>query len=118
MSDNPAQPTIPLDILRTAAAQAVGALKMLANTDRLLLLCHLSQGECCVSDLEAHLSILQPTLSQQLAVLRRENAVSTRREGKNIYYQVADPRLLALLQTMYQQYCPAPTTPTSSSTSP
>ena len=94
--------------LRDAADQAVAALKVLANTDRLLLLCHLSQGECCVSDMEAHLGITQPTLSQQLAVLRRENAVTTRREGKNIYYQIADPRLMALLQTMYAQYCPAP----------
>ena len=96
------------DLLRGAAAQAVGVLKLLANEDRLLLLCQLSQGEMCVSDLESRLGIRQPTLSQQLAVLRRENAVTTRREGKNIYYQIADPRLLALLQTMYQQYCPAP----------
>ena len=93
--------------MRAAAQQAVAALKVLANTERLLLLCHLSQGECCVSDMDAHLGITQPTLSQQLAVLRRENAVTTRRDGKNIYYQVADPRLLALLQTMYAQYCPA-----------
>ncbi|GAB2822142.1 metalloregulator ArsR/SmtB family transcription factor [Comamonas piscis] len=93
--------------MREAAQQAVGALKLLANEDRLLLLCHLSQGECCVSDMEAQLGILQPTLSQQLAVLRRDNAVSTRREGKNIFYQVADARLLALLQTLYAHYCPA-----------
>ncbi len=99
---------LPPETMRAAAQEAVAALKVLANEDRLLLLCHLSQGECCVSDMEAHLGILQPTLSQQLAVLRRENAVTTRREGKNIYYQIADPRLLALLQTMYQQYCPAP----------
>ena len=109
MKDTPPTPTgLPLDTMRAAAQDAVAALKVLANEDRLLLLCHLSQGECCVSDMEARLGILQPTLSQQLAVLRRENAVTTRREGKNIYYQIADPRLLALLQTMYQQYCQAP----------
>lgn len=95
------------DAMREAAQHAVSALKLLGNEDRLLLLCHLSQGECCVSDMEAQLGILQPTLSQQLAVLRRENAVSTRREGKNIFYQVADARLLPLLQTLYAQYCPA-----------
>lgn len=93
--------------MRKAAHHAVSALKLLGNEDRLMLLCLLSQGECCVSDMEAQLGIAQPTLSQQLAVLRRENAVSTRREGKNIFYQVADARLLALLQTLYAQYCPA-----------
>ncbi|MCD2164205.1 MAG: metalloregulator ArsR/SmtB family transcription factor [Comamonas sp.] len=97
----------PPHAMRQAAHHAVSALKLLGNEDRLLLLCHLSQGECCVSDMEVQLGILQPTLSQQLAVLRRENAVSTRREGKNIFYQVADARLLALLQTLYAQYCPA-----------
>lgn len=108
MTDSPTVHHLPPEAMRHAAQQAVAALKLLANEDRLLLLCHLSQGECCVSDMESHLGILQPTLSQQLAVLRRENAVTTRREGKNIYYQVADARLLALLQTMYTQYCPAP----------
>ena len=93
--------------MRHSAQQAVGLLKLLGNEDRLLLLCELSQGECGVSELEQRLGIRQPTLSQQLAVLRRENAVSTRREGKNIFYQVADARLLALLQTLYAQYCPA-----------
>ena len=108
MTDLPDTP-LTLDTMRAAAQQAVAALKLLANEDRLLLLCELSQGECCVSDLEARLGILQPTLSQQLAELRREDAVTTRRDGKNIYYAIADTRLLALLQTMYAQYCPVPT---------
>ena len=51
------------DRLREAAGQAVGALKVLANEDRLLLLCQLSQGEMCVSELEEALGIRQPTLS-------------------------------------------------------
>jgi ArsR family transcriptional regulator len=92
--------------LRAAAGRAVGALKLLANEDRLLLLCQLSQGEACVSDLEATLGIRQPTLSQQLGVLRHEGVVETRREGKNIYYRVASPELLQLLATLYQLYCP------------
>src|SRR6476620_4168755 len=58
--------------LREAAAMAVSALKVLANEDRLLLLCQLSQGELCVSEMEEILGIRQPTLSQQLAVLRNE----------------------------------------------
>lgn len=92
--------------LRGAAGQAVGALKLLANEDRLLLLCQLSQGEMCVSDLEEALDIHQPTLSQQLGVLRTEGVVSTRRQGKNIYYSVADPAMLEILTVLYRLYCP------------
>jgi DNA-binding transcriptional ArsR family regulator len=92
--------------LRGAAGAAVSTLKLLANEDRLLLLCQLSQGEMCVSDLEATLDIRQPTLSQQLGVLRNEGVVLTRREGKNIYYSVMDRSLLDLLATLYRIYCP------------
>jgi DNA-binding transcriptional ArsR family regulator len=92
--------------LRGAAGQAVGALKLLANEDRLLLLCQLSQGEMCVSDLEEALDIHQPTLSQQLGVLRTEGVVSTRRQGKNIFYSVADPGMLEILAILYRLYCP------------
>lgn len=92
--------------MRQAAGQAVAALKVLANEDRLLLMCQLSQAEMCVSELEQALDIRQPTLSQQLGVLRNEGVVSTRREGKRVYYRVADPRLLEMLGLMYQLYCP------------
>ena len=94
------------DLLRQAAGQAVSALTVLANEDRLLLLCQLSQGEMCVGDLEQALGIRQPTLSQQLGVLRNEGVVSTRREGKNIFYNVADARLLKVLELLYRLYCP------------
>lgn len=92
--------------LRQAAGQAVGALKVLANEDRLLLLCQLSQGEMCVSDLEEALDIHQPTLSQQLGVLRTEGVVNTRRDGKYMYYSVADPKVLQVLEVLYRLYCP------------
>jgi len=94
------------NVLRGAAGQAVSALKLLANEDRLLLLCQLSQGEMCVSELEEALDIHQPTLSQQLGVLRNEGVVSTRREGKNIFYSVADPAVLEILTVLYRLYCP------------
>ena len=94
------------ELLRAAAGEAVAALKALGNPERLLLLCQLSQGELSVGELEASLGIRQPTLSQQLGVLRREGMVQTRREGKNVIYSVADARLLALLRTLYTQYCP------------
>jgi len=92
--------------LRAAAGQAVAMLKLLANEERLLLLCQLSQGEQCVSELEERLAIRQPTLSQQLGVLRNEGVVTTRREGKYIYYSVADDALLQVLALMYRLYCP------------
>ena len=52
------------------------------------------------------LGILQPTLSQQLSVLRGEGIVNTRRQGKNIFYSVADPAALEILALLYRLYCP------------
>lgn len=96
-----------LDItaMRTAATEATGMLRALANEDRLLLLCQMTQGEVSVGELEELLDIRQPTLSQQLGVLRNEGLVNTRRDGKRIYYSVADSRVLALLELMYRLYC-------------
>ncbi|MDM0110214.1 metalloregulator ArsR/SmtB family transcription factor [Variovorax sp. J22R24] len=99
-------PVIDPEALRGAAGKAVGALKVLANEDRLLLLCQLSQGEMCVRDLERTLDIHQPTLSQQLGVLRNEGVVGTRREGKSIFYSVAAPSMLEILALLYRLYCP------------
>jgi DNA-binding transcriptional ArsR family regulator len=92
--------------MRLAAAKAASILKSMANEDRLLLLCHLSQGEASVSEMEAALGIAQPTLSQQLGVLRRQAMVMTRRDGKQIFYRVAAPDVLTLLSTLYALYCP------------
>lgn len=92
--------------LRGAAEVAVGTLKVLANPERLLLLCQISQGEFSVAELEELVSIRQPTLSQQLGVLRNSGVVATRREGKNVYYSVADPALLEILALLYRLYCP------------
>jgi len=102
----PRSATLDAHALRQAAGEAVAALKALGNPERLLLLCQMSQGEISVGELEAELDIHQPTLSQQLGVLRREGMVATRREGKQVFYSVADARLLTLLQTLYTLYCP------------
>ena len=91
--------------MRLAATEAGGLLKALANPDRLLLLCQLSHGEHCVSELEEVLGIQQPTLSQQLGVLREERLVITRREGKQIFYSIASKQALAVMQVVYQQFC-------------
>jgi len=58
-----------------------------------------------VGEIEALLGITQPTLSQQLTVLRAEGLVITRREGKHIYYRVTSPQALAVLEVLYEQFC-------------
>jgi DNA-binding transcriptional ArsR family regulator len=92
--------------MRIAAGETSTVLRTLANEDRLLLLCQLSQGEMSVSEIENALDIHQPTLSQQLGVLRSENLVQTRRDGKRIFYSVSDPKVLILLNVLYTLYCP------------
>jgi DNA-binding transcriptional ArsR family regulator len=92
--------------LQAAAGQACNLLKVLSNPDRLLLLCQMTQGEFPVGELEAMTGIRQPTLSQQLTVLREEKLVDTRREGKQIFYSIASNEAVAVLQVLYQLYCP------------
>jgi DNA-binding transcriptional ArsR family regulator len=91
--------------MRGAAVQACSLLKVLANPDRLLLLCQLAQGERGVSELEAMVGIGQPSLSQQLGVLRDEALVTTRRAGKQVYYSIASSEAMAVMQVLYQLYC-------------
>lgn len=96
---------IDLESLRAAASDACGLLKVLGNQDRLLLLCQLTEGEQCVSELESLTGIRQPTLSQQLTVLREERMVSTRREGKQIFYSIASNEAMAVMQVLYKLFC-------------
>lgn len=96
---------VELEDMQAAAAEACKLMKVLANRDRLLILCQLSQRELCVGELEENLGIVQPTLSQQLTVLREKALVGTRRDGKNIYYRLASPRALAVIGVLYEQFC-------------
>jgi DNA-binding transcriptional ArsR family regulator len=93
------------DQMRAAAESACALLKVLSNPDRLLLLCELSQGERCVGDLETALAIRQPTLSQQLGVLRDNALVRTRRDGKNIHYSLDSPAAIAVMGVLVEQFC-------------
>ena len=97
-----------LDVLRAAAGEVSRLMKALSNPDRLLLLCQLAQGEKRVGELEELVGIVQPTLSQQLGVLRDEGLVSTRREGKNIHYRIDSPQALAVMSVLYEQFCGKP----------
>jgi DNA-binding transcriptional ArsR family regulator len=94
-----------LQAMQQAADRACGLMKVLANRDRLLILCQLSLGEKNVGELERTLGINQPTLSQQLTVLRVESLVSTRRDGKNMIYKITSPQALAVLNVLYECYC-------------
>ena len=97
--------SVELEQIHEAAGLACRLMKVLANPDRLMILCQLSRGELRVGDIETLLGIVQPTLSQQLTVLREEGLVNTRREGKNIFYTVDSPQALAVLEVLYQQFC-------------
>lgn len=87
------------------ASIVADCLKVLSNPDRLKILCVLIQGEMNVQTIEQNTNIHQPTLSQQLTVLRRAQMVTTRRDGKQIFYQIADERVLIIMQTLYGLYC-------------
>lgn len=93
--------------MRHAAEEATSFLRAIAQEDRLMLLCQLSQGEMSVSELEESLDLHQPSLSQHLGVLRNEGLVNTRRDGKWIYYSIADDTVLAVLKLLYRNFCPA-----------
>ena len=102
---SPTSGAIELQVMQASATQACRFLKVLANPDRLLILCQLAEGERRVGELEELLGIMQPTLSQQLTVLREEQLVSTRREGKNIYYQFSSPPAMAVMKVLYAEFC-------------
>jgi ArsR family transcriptional regulator, virulence genes transcriptional regulator len=93
--------------LERKAAEAAGLLKLLANENRLLILCRLAvAGEMSVGDLADAVDLSQSALSQHLAKMREDGLLATRREAQAVFYRIADPnaaRLLALLKSIY---CP------------
>ncbi len=101
----PRTATLDTSLLRRAAGDATALLRTLGNEDRLLLLCELSQGELCVGHLAERTGIQQPSLSQQLAVLRAQQLVATRRDGKQIFYSVSNRNALEILKTLHRIFC-------------
>ena len=99
------EPTDLAKKMQASSLQASQLLKSLSHPDRLLLLCQLTQGEHCVSELERLVGVRQPSLSQQLGILRKDKLVATRRDGKQIYYSIASDDALAVLQLLYQRFC-------------
>ncbi len=87
------------------AGQAAAFLKTLANSNRLMVLCHLLGGEKSVGELNELVPLSQSALSQHLQVLREADMVSTRRESQVIYYSLKDERVKAILATLYEAFC-------------
>ena len=87
------------------AKRAAEFLKALAHQNRLMILCILSQGEKSVSELEELLSLRQPTVSQQLARLRADGLVTTRRDGKTIHYSLASEEARVVVGAVYEMFC-------------
>jgi len=93
------------DRMAGSAKRASDFLKALAHESRLMMLCFLAEGEKSVSELEELLNLRQPTVSQQLARLRADGLVSTRRDGKTIYYTLASDEARVVIGAVYEVFC-------------
>lgn len=103
--DAPVAMPATFDDMQDRAEEATNFLKALAHEGRLMILCHLVEGEKSVTELEQLLSIRQSAVSQQLARLRLEGLVDNRREGKAIYYRIADPNAARVLGLLHEMFC-------------
>lgn len=93
------------DVMAEAAREASTCLRALSNPSRLLLLCHLLESEKNVGELETALGLGQAYVSQQLARLRGEGIVTARREGRIVYYSLADTRIRPIIRVLYAEFC-------------
>ena len=91
--------------MQTTAAEVCALMKALSNETRLLILCQLADGERSVGDLARKLDVREAAMSQQLALLRREGLVDTRRDGQTIYYALSRSDAKALMAFLYATYC-------------
>lgn len=94
-----------LQSLMQKARKASDFLKALAHENRLVILCLLSERERSVTELEELLALSQAAVSQQLARLRHEGLVETRRDGRVIYYRLADETTKSFIQAIYNKFC-------------
>ena len=97
-----------IDALISSARDASGFLKALAHEGRLLILCLLIEEEKSVTEIEDFLSLRQPAISQQLARLRADGLVETRREGKNVFYSLARPEVREVIGALHRAFCRQP----------
>ncbi|MCW4151919.1 metalloregulator ArsR/SmtB family transcription factor [Halomonas sp. 18H] len=80
--------------------QVSALLKAMANDNRLRILCLLAEGELSVSELNQQLVLSQSALSQHLAILRRAQLVTTRRDSQTIYYSLEGDCAKTLITTL------------------
>ncbi|MCG7531617.1 metalloregulator ArsR/SmtB family transcription factor [Psychrobium sp. MM17-31] len=93
------------ELMAEKATVVEGLLKMMANRNRLMILCSLLEQERSVSELNEIVPLSQSALSQHLSALRQAELVSTRRQAQTIYYSVASDNVRAVLDTLYQRFC-------------
>ena len=98
-------PSADLDGMAAKAREVAHFLKALAHESRLMILCRLCEGEKSVSELEHMLALRQPTVSQQLARLRTDGLVATRRDGKIIYYRLASEETRVIIGAVHEVFC-------------
>ena len=97
--------TTPQAAMKKHASMAAALLKQIANTQRLMILCTLIEGEKSVSDIAINLTLSQSALSQHLAKMRSAGLVDTKKRGQKIYYRLSSPEARALLSTLHLIYC-------------
>lgn len=96
---------IETEIMEHAADEASDLLKALSNRHRLLIICQLIEGERSVGELAEFLNLRDSTVSQHLALLRKDDLVAARRDAQTIYYSIASDPAREILKTLYQVYC-------------
>lgn len=94
-----------IEQMRANASSAERLLKSLANANRLMILCHLVNGELSVGELERLVGLSQSSLSQHLARLREEKILRCRKEGTTVYYSLSDENAAHILQQLHAIYC-------------
>jgi len=94
-----------IEELMQQARKASALLRSLSHETRLLILCLLSEREMSVSEIEETVKLPQATVSQQLARLRQDNLVVTRREGRIIHYKIADKDVSKIIESLYELFC-------------
>ena len=94
-----------IEQLAENAQQAEQFLKLMANKNRLMILCSLLQGEQSVGELNQNVPLAQSALSQHLASLRKAQLVATRREGHTIYYSLIDPKVESIITLLFEWFC-------------
>lgn len=104
-TEKPVRATVPPEEMSNLAGEVASLLKTLAHPVRLMLACALAEGEYSVGELEEKLDVHQPTLSQQLAVLREAGIVETRRDAKQIFYRLTEEKAAQLIQALYSIFC-------------